>query len=145
MLKDALDKEFIDSDVEIEKVINCQIKDFLTESNEDDFRDIESNVINNISLLNNKIISTGGGVVKREYNIKSLRANGVIIFIDRDINNIKTDDSRPLSANVEKLKKLYIERYPLYKKASDYIVSNNDSIDECLKEILEIIKGEQYE
>ena len=142
MLIDALDKEFIDSDGEIEKVINCQIKDFLTESNEDDFRDIESNVINNISLLNNKIISTGGGVVKRESNIKSLRANGVIIFIDRDINNIKTDDSRPLSSNVEKLKKLYIDRYPLYKKASDYIVSNNDSIDECLKEIAGIIKGE---
>lgn len=142
MLIGALDKEFLDSDGEIEKVINCQIKDFLTESNEDDFRDIESNVINNISLLNNKIISTGGGVVKRESNIKSLRANGVIIFIDRDINNIKTDDSRPLSSNVEKLKKLYIERYPLYKKASDYIIRNNDSIDECLKEILEIIKGE---
>ena len=45
----------------------------------------------NLKLLNNKIISTGGGVVKRESNIKSLRANGVIIFIDRDINNIKTD------------------------------------------------------
>ena len=144
MLSEKLNKELIDSDVEIEKVINCQIKDFLTESNEEEFRDIESNVINNISLLNNKIISTGGGAVKRYSNIKSLKGNGLIIFIDRSIDNIKTDDTRPLSSNVEKLNKLYKERYPLYKKACDYEVSNNGDIHDTVNKIIELInfKGE---
>lgn len=144
MLSEKLNKELIDSDVEIEKVITCQIKDFLTESNEEEFRDIESNVINNISLLNNKIISTGGGAVKRSGNIKSLKGNGLIIFIDRSIDNIKTDDTRPLSSNIEKLNKLYKERYPLYKKACDYEVSNNGDIHDTVNKIIEIInfKGE---
>lgn len=144
MLSEKLNKELIDSDVEIEKVINSKIKDFLTESNEEEFRDIESNVINNISLLNNKIISTGGGAVKRYSNIKSLKGNGLIIFIDRSIDNIKTDDTRPLSSNVEKLNKLYKERYPLYKKACDYEVSNNGDIHDTVNKIIELInfKGE---
>ncbi len=140
MLSESLDKELVDSDVEIEKVINCQIKDFLSESNEKEFRDIESDVINNISLLNNKILSTGGGVVKRESNIKSLKANGIIIFIDRDINNIAIDDTRPLSSNVEKLKKLYNERYLLYKEACDYVVTNNDDINETVNKIIDILR-----
>ena len=144
MLSEKLNKELIDSDVEIEKVINSKIKDFLTESNEEEFRDIESSVINNISLLNNKIISTGGGAVKRSSNIKSLKGNGLIIFIDRSIDNIKTDDTRPLSSNVEKLNKLYKERYPLYKKACDYEVSNNGDIHDTVNKIIELInfKGE---
>lgn len=144
MLSEKLNKELIDSDVEIEKVINSKIKDFLTESNEEEFRDIESNVINNISLLNNKIISTGGGAVKRYSNIKSLKGNGLIIFIDRSIDNIKTDDTRPLSSNVEKLNKLYKERYPLYKKACDYEVSNNGDIHDTVNMIIDLInfKGE---
>lgn len=144
MLSEKFNKELIDSDVEIEKVMNCQIKDFLTESNEEEFRDIESSVINNISLLNNKIISTGGGAVKRYSNIKSLKGNGLIIFIDRSIDNIKTDDTRPLSSNVEKLNKLYRERYPLYKKACDYEVSNNGDIHDTVNKIIELInfKGE---
>lgn len=144
MLSEKLNKELIDSDVEIEKVINSKIKDFLTESNEEEFRDIESSVINNISLLNNKIISTGGGAVKRYSNIKSLKGNGLIIFIDRSIDNIKTDDTRPLSSNVEKLNKLYKERYPLYKKACDYVVSNNGDIHDAVNKIIELInfKGE---
>lgn len=144
MLSEKLNKELIDSDVEIEKVINSKIKDFLTESNEEEFRDIESSVINNISLLNNKIISTGGGAVKRSSNIKSLKGNGLIIFIDRSIDKIKTDDTRPLSSNVEKLNKLYKERYPLYKKACDYEVSNNGDIHDTVNKIIELInfKGE---
>lgn len=144
MLSEKLNKELIDSDVEIEKVINSKIKDFLSESNEEEFRNIESNVINNISLLNNKIISTGGGAVKRSSNIKSLKGNGLIIFIDRSIDNIKTDDTRPLSSNVEKLNKLYKERYPLYKKACDYEVSNNGDIHDTVNKIIDLInfKGE---
>jgi len=140
MISEVLEKELVDSDVEIEKVINCRIKDFLTENNEKEFRDIESDVINNISLLNNKILSTGGGVVKRESNIKSLKANGIIIFIDRDINNIDTDDTRPLSSNVEKLKKLYKERYPLYREACDYVVTNNNGINEAVNKIIDILR-----
>ena len=144
MLSEKLNKELIDSDIEIEKVINCQIKDFLTESNEEEFRNIESSVINNISLLNNKIISTGGGAVKRYSNVKSLKGNGIIIFIDRSIDNIKTDDTRPLSSNVEKLNKLYKERYPLYKNACDYEVSNKGDIHDTVNKIIELInfKGE---
>lgn len=138
-LANALDKEYVDTDELIEKEINTEIKNFLSEENENEFRDIESKIVDKVSLLNNKIISTGGGVIKRKSNIKSLLANGIIIFIDRKIDDIKTDDSRPLSSNIEKLKKLYNERYQIYNDVCDYKIINDKEIEDALNEIINII------
>ena len=138
-LANALDKEYVDTDELIEKEINTEIKNFLSEENENEFRDIESKIVDKVSLLNNKIISTGGGVIKRKSNIKSLLANGIIIFIDRKIDDIKTDDSRPLSSNIEKLKKLYNERYQIYNDVCDYKIINDKEIEDALNEIIKII------
>jgi len=64
-----LNKEVIDTDVLIEKKLNMPISLFLNKVTENEFRNIESEVINEISWQNNLIISTGGGVIKRKENI----------------------------------------------------------------------------
>ena len=63
------------------------------------FRNNETAGCKDVSDLNGHIISTGGGVVLRPENIKYLKQNGIIIYIDRPIDNILTDvqvTSRPL-------------------------------------------------
>lgn len=137
-LCDKLNKNVIDSDVKIEEEIKMPISSFLNKDNEIEFRNIESKVIDEISKLNNIIISTGGGVIKRFENIDNLRRNSIIIFIDRKLDLLQTTDSRPLSSNKTDLEKLYNERYELYKKYSDYIVSNNDDINETINKIIEV-------
>ena len=106
--------------------------------NENDFRNIETGVAKKVSLLNNRIISTGGGIIKRKENIISLKANGIILFIDRNIEKLSMDDSRPLSSTYDKLKLLYEQRYPLYKSSCDFVISNDKDIDSVIDDILKL-------
>ena len=130
-----LQKEFLDSDALIEEKIGMKIKDFLNKDNEKEFRDIETDVIKEISKKNNLVISTGGGVIKRKENMDALRKNSVVIFIDRPLNLLQATNDRPLSSNRSDLQKLYLERYELYEKYSDIKVVN----DKCLGCVIETI------
>ena len=125
-------------DAENETTGNNQVQ--FTKDNENDFRDIEEEVTKNVSKLNNKIISTGGGVIKREINIKRLKQNATIVFIDRSLENLITTSSRPLSSNRTDLEKLYQQRYNLYKLSADIIVENNDKLEDTINKIINEVK-----
>ncbi len=132
--------KFLDSDAVLIKKEKKEIKQIFSEVGESGFRDIESEVIEELSTNNGIIIATGGGAVLREENVRALRSNGVIVFLDRDPVSIKPTDDRPLSDNEEKLKKLYETRYPVYTKAADVSIDNNKTLDETIDEICRILK-----
>ena len=138
ILSNKLNKELIDTDIKIEESINMPISSFLNKENESEFRDIESSVINEVSKLNNVIISCGGGVIKRKENIDYLRRNSLIIFIDRNLELLQTTSSRPLSSNKIDLEKLYNERYNIYLNSCDYVIENNEEIEKTINKILEV-------
>ncbi|MBO5869164.1 MAG: shikimate dehydrogenase, partial [Clostridia bacterium] len=99
--------EFIDTDTEIEKRCGCTIKELIEEKGENFFRELEAEVIRDVSSKNSRIISTGGGAVLREENVRCLKRNGRIFFIDADLSRLRATDSRPLSNTEDKLVKLY--------------------------------------
>lgn len=138
ILGEKLEKQVIDTDEKIEEKIKMPIKSFLNKENENEFRNIETEVINEVSKLNNIIISCGGGVIKKQENIDYLRRNSLIIFIDRNLELLQTTSSRPLSSNKSDLEKLYNERYNLYINSSDYTVKNNDELEKTISKILEV-------
>eukprot|EP00831_Metopus_contortus_P025426 TRINITY_DN21910_c0_g1_i1.p5 TRINITY_DN21910_c0_g1~~TRINITY_DN21910_c0_g1_i1.p5 ORF type:complete len:135 (+),score=31.02 TRINITY_DN21910_c0_g1_i1:481-885(+) len=89
---------FYDMDEYIEKITGKKISE-LFEKGEDYFRSIETSMCIELSKKNNSIISTGGGVVKNKNNIDYLKENGIIIFVDRPVENIIEDvdiSKRPL-------------------------------------------------
>ena len=88
LLAKQLGKEFIDADVYLEKKEGMSIKDVFKKGGETLFRDIESKVITELSLLDNKVIATGGGAVLREENVKNLKRHGIIILLDADANTL---------------------------------------------------------
>lgn len=139
-LADKLDKTFVDIDTLIEEEIQMPISEFLNKDNEKDFRDIEEKIVERIAKMNNLIISTGGGVIKRQVNIERLKKNGVVVFIDRDVNLLMPASDRPLSSNLNDLKKLYNERYEIYKIAADIVVKNNTKINDVITKIIEEVK-----
>lgn len=114
--------EFIDTDYEIEKRCGCSIKELIETKGEQYFRDLESEVIREVSSKVSCIISTGGGAILREENVKSLKRNGKVFFLNAQIERLKVTESRPLSDTDEKLKKMYAERINLYKASADVIV-----------------------
>ena len=63
-----------------------------------------------------------------------LKQNGIIIFINRDVNNLPTD-GRPLS-KLYGVKKLYEERLPLYRQFADIEVDGNETVEEVAKNIV---------
>ena len=70
--------------------------------------------------------------------------DGYIIFIDRPLDFIMKDvdtSERPLlKSGADRLISLYDERYELYKEAADFIIKNDRSFAEVLKEIINLVK-----
>lgn len=137
MLEEKLGKEFFDLDDMIIAKAGKSIPEIFQESGEAGFRAIETEVAIEASKMNNKIIATGGGVVKHKVNMDFLRLNGITIFIDRDIDKlISSDPNRPLSSSKQVLQQMYKERYPLYQKYAAYIAVNNANIEETVDDIV---------
>ena len=136
--------KFCDMDNYIEDISKSTIKE-LFKISEDHFRDYETKACKELSAINDPIIiSSGGGVVKRKKNIDYFKEKGIIIFIDRPIENIIKDvdtASRPLlNDGRSKLYNLYSERYNLYKDFCNYKITNDEGIEKVINNIIEIIK-----
>lgn len=130
----------VDIDTYIEEKTGTTITQlFLT--GESNFREIETNIIREVSRNRGTVITTGGGTIKNYINIENLRENGIIVFIDRPLENILEDiemQTRPLLKDGKhKLYDLYNERYDLYSKYCDFKVKNDKSIEDAVNRILE--------
>lgn len=114
--------EFVDTDEEIEKRCGCSIKGLIQEKGEAHFRALETEVIREVSSMNCRIISTGGGAVLKEENVRALKRNGKLYFLNADLSRLQATDNRPLSDTQEKLARLYTERMSLYTGTADVVV-----------------------
>ena len=111
-------KSFIDTDDEIVKKSGMSIPEIFEQFGEKKFREIEAEVIKEVSAQQSAVIATGGGAVLNPLNVSLLKENGIIVFIDRPIEDLVTTDDRPLSSNRELLIKRYRERYSIYKSSA---------------------------
>jgi len=114
--------EFIDTDAEIEKRCGCTVRELIAAKGEAYFRDLETEVIRDAASKNCRIIATGGGTVLKGENIRALKRNGKIFFLDADPSRLHAASDRPLCDTGEKLAKLYTERIDLYRKTADVTV-----------------------
>ncbi len=135
-LAKKLNKEFYDIDNLIANKINMNICDYINKYGEEEFRKIEHEVIKQIYKQNSLVIATGGGTILNEKNVLLLKQNSKLFFIDRDIQNLHFDVTRPLSSTYEKLVELYIQRYDLYNKYCDYKIDGNQSICKIINTIV---------
>lgn len=145
-LSSELGWPFVDTDALIEKTYGPIPK--LFEKGEGFFRDAESRIVSQIASLDGTIISTGGGVVLREENVKALKKNGVLIFIDRPVRLIAESidcSGRPLLKDGPgALYKLAERRYPLYQACCDYHVVSNKDVSHTVRAIMEILKKDGF-
>lgn len=131
----ALSREFVDTDEEIVKRINMPIAEFFKEHSESEFREIESEVVREVSKKSAVVIATGGGVVLAKDNVYALKRNGKVVFLDRKPENLVATKSRPLASNKDDLAKLYEKRYPIYTACADQRIVNDKSVGEIAMQI----------
>lgn len=134
-----LSDNYTDTDVLIEKEYGMTPKDILTQLGEGNFRQKESHIIESISLQNGLVIATGGGAVLRQENIKNLKRNGIIVYLNASLERLQPTDSRPLSQNEEMLKRIYEQRKEIYSSACDISVSADGSISETVDNLKEAL------
>ena len=143
-LAKQLCKEFTDSDEEIVKKQGVTIPEIFADKGEAYFREIESEVIKELSSRQGLVIATGGGAVLNPQNVDLLKENGVILFLDRDLKDIEATSDRPLSSNRNDLEKRYKERYPIYLSSADYRIDCTNDINENIKTIKEVLISENF-
>lgn len=136
LLAERLQREFIDTDEEIEKRLGCKISEVFETRGEGYFRSIEAQVIAEISARNGLVIATGGGAVLRSDNVVNLHKNSVVFFIDRSPENLYPTCDRPLASTVEAIKKRYAERYETYCKSADVRVDCDELTPEKASETI---------
>lgn len=147
-LAKRLSMQFVDVDTYIEEKNNRTISQIFADFGEEFFRLKETEACKDVALMKKMVIATGGGVVKKKRNIDLLKSNGVVINVNRSVENIfkdlkKTLDDgtnyRPLFKNLESLEKIYNERKDLYLNSSDYNVDNNDDFEKCINQIINFV------
>ena len=130
-----LGREFIDTDgMIVEREGN--IRAIFESMGEKYFRDLESEVIREVSVLSGRVISLGGGAVLRPENVDALRRNGEIFFIDRSPEYLIPTDDRPLADKKEKLKRLYDKRIDTYPNTADYVIDGDCDPDDVADSII---------
>ena len=121
---DILQKEFVDIDQAIEEKAGLSIPEIFERFNEAGFRELEQEVVKEVSLRNGLVISTGGGTPLFRENIRNLRQNGCIAFLDRPLSQLSVGKGRPLAKSREEIEALYFTRYPIYRSSCDFVVDN---------------------
>lgn len=139
ILAEKCGKHFADTDEYIVKKIGMPIADFFAKHGEAEFRKIEKETVASLSATGGKVIATGGGAVLDPENVRALKQNGVLVFLDRRPENLIATDDRPLASRRSALERLYAERYDIYRAAAEVHIDANTTpeaeADAILKEL----------
>ena len=139
-LAQKLGRTFVDLDQEIVKAAGCSIPEIFQAEGEEGFRARESEQAARFGKESRLLISCGGGTVKRPENIRALRQNGVILFIDRPLEALTVGGGRPLSSSPEALRAMEAQRRPLYEGAADAVVPNDGTLDQAVSRALDALE-----
>ena len=141
LLQERSGRELVDTDEMIVERIGCPIAQYMAEHGEKAFRAVEKEAVAEAAKRSGCIIATGGGAILDGDNVRALRQNGVVVFLDRALEKLVSTDDRPLSSSREALEKRFHERYGLYQSAADIIVDANVPIEKELESIWERTLG----
>ena len=140
LLSEAIERKVFDVDELIVLEEERSIPVIFEASGEAYFRSVESSIIKTLSKEKGIVIATGGGSILDPSNVEALKMSGKLVFIDRPLELLISEDSRPLTSNHDKLTQIYNERIDLYRDVADIIIKNDGSIDDALNALLEVIK-----
>jgi shikimate kinase len=120
---------FFDSDQVIELRLGCSIREFFELEGEDRFRDIEADVLNELTAKAPCVVSTGGGSVLRPENRERLHQRGSVVYLrstpEEVFRRLRHDRNRPLlqvADPLQRLRDLYSVRDPLYRETAHFVV-----------------------
>ncbi|WP_256995686.1 shikimate kinase [Halomicronema hongdechloris] len=123
LLGRRLNYRFIDTDELIEQTTGQTIPEIFQQHGEASFRQIETDVLAQVSAYTRLVVATGGGIVTQPYNWSYLH-HGLVIWLEVPLavlqRRLQGDTGRPLLQSdgwTERLQALLEQRQPLYAQA----------------------------
>ena len=141
LLADQLSYAFLDTDPTIEKLVGQSISEIFETVGEPEFRQIETQVLAEVSAYVRLVVATGGGIAVERENWNHLH-QGLVIWLDPSLDLLaerigEEDPNRPLRA---KLNDLYTARRHRYAEADIHIpITRNHTSEEIIDRILTAI------
>jgi shikimate dehydrogenase len=135
LLADRLALKWIEIDQLVEKRAGSSIAKLIEQRGEEEFRHLESEVVQAQDGVTGAVISCGGGVVGSEKNLAPLKTlSGIIVSLETKFESIQKrlahDFNRPLFRDKIKARQLFDLRCEIYKRWSDIQVSTDDKTPE---------------
>lgn len=131
-LAKLLDRQFYDSDREIERITGVDIPYIFEKEGESRFRERETEVIDNLTQLNGIVLATGGGAVLAEQNRNYLQTRGSVVYlrtsIAQQLERTQHSHHRPLLRTADpeaRLRDIFAIRQPLYESVATLIVNTD--------------------
>jgi shikimate kinase len=148
LVAERLGWRWLDADTELEQRARKSIAAIFHEDSENAFRDLESQVLAELVLLDRHVLALGGGVVLRAENRELITKAGGVIWLTADPETIQsriasdptTAARRPnltASGGIEEIRALLVQREPLYRECATTVVDTTgrtlaDVADEIL-------------
>jgi shikimate kinase len=124
-----LNRSFADSDTVIEQQLGESIRSFFEREGEPAFRDLEEQVIGELTARADLVLATGGGSVLREANRHALHTRCTTVYLrstpEELWRRLRHDTHRPLlqvADPMRRLRDLFAERDPLYRQTAHFVV-----------------------
>ena len=123
----------VEMDETIEANEGMSIKDIFAKKGEAYFRNLETELLKDVGLKDNVVVSCGGGVPMREENVQVMKESGVTVLLtatpETVYNRVCHSTNRPLlngNMSVEYIADLLEQRREKYEKAADFSVVTDD-------------------
>ena len=124
ILAKTLGMGFVDTDLIIQRQQKSTLQKLIDDHGLDRFREFEEQALKAVPDKSDTVIATGGSAVFCPEGMESLKENGVCLYLDlpldelkRRLKNIKT---RGIACRKgESLEDIFAEREPLYRKYAD--------------------------
>jgi len=131
--------KFYDSDQEIQSRTGVDIPFIFEKEGEAGFRERESAVIDELTIIPGAVLATGGGVVLRSENREHLAQRGTVVYlhasVEQQAERTRHSRDRPLLFTQDparKLGELFAERDPLYRGIADLVVETDRRRVKCV-------------
>jgi shikimate kinase len=146
-LAGRLGREFVDSDLEIERRTGVDIPYVFEREGEDGFRAREAEILDELMQREGILVATGGGAVLDLRTRARLRSRGCVVYLRTSVNQQLTrtrrSSQRPLLNNPDPrgtLERLMAQRSALYDEVADITVDTDGRkvktvVDEILRRL----------
>lgn len=141
-----LNMRFLDTDQRVSDMLGMSVLDIFATLGEAFFRNAETGALMELVGQQPTIVSTGGGLCTVQENVTLMKNHGVIVHIDRPLDQILSDikmDRRPTLAGGtrEDVIDQYNRRIGHYRAAADYRLDNSKGFLVGVRNLTEMIEN----